>query len=186
MSLPGSTDRRVAAVAAFAFPSSVRQRVALARPDLTPEQTAAVEAAMRQWFRLAARRPKAKLAMPSVVVAELHRELALTREYAEFCRDAFGRPPVVEPGALAETLRLARRDEEADLPLLFRIDRELTIDGGKRYLADCGGRGQCFPLPGAVCLFHLRGEGKGVRGHHDLSQVQRDEDNLPRGVYGYP
>lgn len=41
--------------------------------------------------------------------------------------------------------------------MLFRVDRTLGIEGGTRYLADCGGRGQCHELPGAICLRHVSG-----------------------------
>jgi hypothetical protein len=55
------------------------------------------------------------------------------------------------------------------LPLLFRVDKSLGIQGGNRYLADCGGRGECFEVSGHTCLQHLAGPGKrlkvgGIRG----------------------
>jgi hypothetical protein len=184
--------RRTAAVDAFEFPSSVRQRFAGQHHNLAADDIRTVEAATRQWFRLAARHPRAKLAMPSVVVDDLWHELVLhTRDYAAFCQAAFGHflhhvpESAMAPPAAAEnrstrtltTLELARQDEgcgPGQLPLLFRVDQQVAVNGGRRYLADCGGRGQCHELPGMVCLQHLTGPGKAPRagargtthGHH--------------------
>ncbi len=170
--------RRIATVDDFAFPGSVRQRFAAEHSELTSDQLRLVEAATRQWFRLAARHPKAKLSMPSVVVDDLWHELVLhTRDYGAFCTAAFGRFLHHQPETamsteaaaanastlLAATLELARQDEHCEppkLPILFRIDQELKVEGGRHYLADCGGRGQCFPLLGTTCLEHLAGTRK--------------------------
>lgn len=53
--------------------------------------------------------------------------------------------------------------------MLFRMDESLFIPNGNCYLADCGGRGECFHAPGLICLRHLAGPGKrpyagGIRG----------------------
>jgi hypothetical protein len=64
---------------------------------------------------------------------------------------------------LLTTLGYARRDEACGptaLPLLFRVDEDLRIQDGNRYLAGCGGRGECFEVRGMVCLQHLAGPGK--------------------------
>jgi hypothetical protein len=177
--------RRIAFVDAFEFPSSVRQRFAERHRRLSVDEIGTVEAATRQWFRLAATHPKARLSMPSVVVDDLWHELVLhTREYAAFCDAALGRflhhtPESAMDAAaaaanhstgLVATLRLARQDEGCgpqELPLLFRVDQELGVVGGRRYLIDCGGRGQCHDTPGLTCLQHLTGVGKPVRGGWD-------------------
>ena len=169
------TDHRLAFVAAYQFPTSVRQRFTLHHSGLADDDVGRVEAATRQWFRLAIRHPKAKLSMPSVVVDDLWHELVLhTRDYAAFCDSAFGRflhhvpESAMSPEAatanrftdLEATFRLAQRDEGCDpkrLPLLFRVDQELAVDGGRHYLADCGGRGECYELQGTLCLQHING-----------------------------
>lgn len=77
-------------------------------------------------------------------------------------------------GNLRATLVFAQQDEDCEparLPTLFRVDQELAAPGGRRYLADCGGRGECYGLTGAVCLQHLDGPGKRPGGRW----------NLPRG-----
>ena len=162
---------RVAAIDRYAFPSSVRQRFSQGRPDLSAEDIRAVEDAVRQRFRLAARWPRARLAMPSVLAAEYWREFARqSGDYAAFCAAALGRRPRPDPASersgLPETLVLARRDEGggADvLPLLFRVDRAIGVPDGRHYLADCGGRGQCFQQAGMICVAHVDGTGRPVR-----------------------
>ncbi|MEU7752716.1 hypothetical protein [Micromonospora sp. NPDC049171] len=182
------TPRRLRAVADLQFPASGRERLRNRYPHLGADDIVLVETATRQWFRLVVRHPGAKLSVPSVVVDDLWQALTLhTRDYAAFCDAAFGRllhhqpgpatggdPPNAERGSLLlATLSHARRDEGGDptsLPLLFRVDQELRIPDGKRYLADCGGRGECFPVAERVCLQHLGGPGKrpkprGIRGN---------------------
>jgi len=104
-----------------------------------------------------------------------------TREYEALCQAAFGRfldrepEPEIGPSnatakestRLRATLDRAQRDEGISgnqLPLLFRIDRELDVSSGRRYLVDCGGRGECFGVAGVVCLQHLRGVDKPTTG----------------------
>ena len=164
---------RVAAIDRYAFPSAVRQRFSQAHLDLSAEDIRLVEDALRQWFRLAVRRPGARLAMPSAVARDYRHEFVRhTRDYADFCAAALGRLPhqVPEPAdersGLPETLRLAQQDEGvgADvLPLLFRVDSDIGVPDGRHYLADCGGRGQCFQQAGMICLKHLDGAGRPVR-----------------------
>jgi len=162
------TAQRLAAVDGYRFPSGVRHRFIVAHDDLDLAALARVEDAARQWFRLAARHPRADMSMPSVVVDDLWREMLRDpRGYAEFCSAAFRRPlprprqsGPENPAGLATTFRLAQEDESCPpqaLPLLFRIDRELGVAGGGYYLADCGGRAVCHELPGAVCLTHVAG-----------------------------
>jgi len=183
MFLHRGSARRLAVVDAYQFPSSVRQRFAFVHEGISPQDTRKVEDATRQWFRLAARHPKAKLSMPSVAVDAMWHEMVLhTREYQEFCDQAIGHflhhqpesAMSVEAAAanrvknLQATFRLAQEDEGCEghvLPLLFRVDRETGVRGGRRYLADCGGRGQCFDVADALCLTHLTGLGKAPRGN---------------------
>jgi hypothetical protein len=183
------TAHRIAAVDDLPFPSSTRHRLQNQHPHLSGDDFRVVEAATRQWFRLVARHPKATLSMPSVVVDALWREWARhERDYAAFCDAAFGHalPHRPEPAMAADTanttripgllatLDHARQDEgcgATDLPLLFRVDQSLRIRDGNRYLADCGGRGECFQAPGLICLQHLAGPGRGptTRGIRDPS-----------------
>jgi hypothetical protein len=178
-----AANRRLAFIDAYQFPTSVRLRFAGRHETLSPEAVRTVEAATRQWFRLAARHPRARLAMPSHIVDDMWHELVLhTRDYEQFCRSAFvsflhhtPESAMDAQGAaanrsagLAMTYRLARQDdggEPGGLPLLFRVDQDLEIGGGRRYLADCGGRGQCHDMPGVLCLQHIGGPGRRRRTH---------------------
>jgi hypothetical protein len=163
------TAQRLAVIDGCRFSAGARYRFSLEHGDLDTAAVALVQDACRQWLRLAARRPTTRLSMPSLVVDDLWREMARdTRDYSEFCGAAFGRlfarPPECDadrPARLATTLRLAQEDENCPpgaLPLLFRIDRDLGVPGGARYLADCGGgRAVCHELPGTTCLRHVAG-----------------------------
>jgi hypothetical protein len=163
------SGRRLAAVDEFAVPGGLRHRFSQQHSDLTSDGLRSVEAGARQWFRLGARHPKAQPALPSVIVGDFWQEFALrAREYADFCTAAFGQPlPVravpADRSRLGLTLRMAQQDEgcaPAALPLIFRVDKELAVAGGRHYLADCGGRGVCYELKGTICLQHLTGPGK--------------------------
>ncbi|WP_433367252.1 hypothetical protein ACQPZX_39270 [Actinoplanes sp. CA-142083] len=165
------TARRLAVVGDYRFPAGVRHRFFVAHDDLDSTSIALVEDAAHQWFRLAARHPRATLSMPSVVVDDLWREAVRDTGYAEFCEAAFGRPLPYAPEhaadrGLADTFRFACEDETcgpAELPLLFRVDKTLAVKGGRNYLADCGGRTQCHEFPGAICLRHVAGVEKAKR-----------------------
>jgi hypothetical protein len=163
------SGRRLAAVDDFPFPGGLRHRFSQQHQDLTDDGLRSVEAAARQWFRLGARHPKARPAVPSVLVGDFWREFALReREYADFCTAAFGQPVPAhavtdDRSRLGITFRMAQEDEGCApgvLPLIFRVDRELAVAGGRHYLADCGGRGICYELKDTICLQHLTGPGK--------------------------
>ncbi|WP_250036214.1 hypothetical protein [Paractinoplanes maris] len=168
------TAHRLDAINTFRFPALVRQRFASEHDTLSQAGLDQIESATRQWFRLTARHPRARPAMPSSAAHALWRELSRqSTDYAAFTTRAFGRPfPPADdrpPAGLAETLKLAREDEgggPATLPLLFRVDQQVAFPGGHRYLADCGGRGTCHDLPGALCLQHAGGTGRLIRGRN--------------------
>jgi hypothetical protein len=187
--------RRTAAVDAYEFPGSVRQRFATHHEELTADDIRTVEAAARQWFRLAARHPRTRLSMPSLVVDDLWHEMVLhTVDYAAFCEAALGRflhhvpesamassaAAANRSSGLLATFHLARQDEGGgpdQLPLLFRVDHQLAVEGGRHYLADCGGRGECHELPGTLCLQHLTGVGNSARGSWD--RIRRRDGYIP-------
>jgi hypothetical protein len=152
---------RRAPVDDYQFPSSLRQHFAFQHPELPADALPVIEAGGRQWFRLRTRHRRARLTMPSVIVADFVGEAALhDREHADAEPVA-----VADRARLGETFRLARQDEKGDaLPVLFRVDRELDISGGWNYLADCGGRGVCYELKDTICLQHLKGPGKRIGG----------------------
>src|SRR3712207_4117674 len=90
--------RRLAAVDDYRFPSGVRQRFLFTHPALSHDTIDAVGAAVRQWFRLIARQPRAKLTMPSIAAGVYWREFRLdTTAYGTFCAQVAGRPLQDEP-----------------------------------------------------------------------------------------
>jgi len=173
----------VAEVDRYQFPEAVADRFRREHPEVHPEDTALVEAAARQWFRLIARAPKQALALPSRAVSDwwlgfLHAEDA----YRQFCQDAFGgfvphRPPPSGPGegvadgpGLMRTLESARGDEPAapnGLPWLFRVDARVYVLNARRYIATCGGGPECYSVAGSVCLHHLTGLERSLRRTYD-------------------
>jgi hypothetical protein len=199
----GGDAARLARVDEYVFPGPVIERFGHEHPDVHPEDSALVEDAARQWFRLLARRPQRPLAMPSRAVADfwlafLHAESA----YRQFCEDALGgfvphRPPPSAPGedvadgpGLLRTLEAAQRDEPDaphGLPWLFRVDARVKILNGRRYLATCGGGRECYSVAGTVCLHHVPGAGK--TGQSRLTIRRPKLDDLPsrndfRGIGG--
>jgi hypothetical protein len=178
-----ATAARVAVIERYQFPEAVADRFRREHPEVHPEDTALVEAAARQWFRLIAREPKRTLALPSRAVSDwwlafLHVEDA----YRQFCQDGLGgflphRPPpsgagegVADGPGLTRTLETARRDEPDAphrLPWLFRVDAKVQILNARRYIATCGGGPECHSVAGCVCLHHLAGLERALRRTHD-------------------
>ena len=177
------TSARVAVVDQCRFPEAVAERLRHEHPEVHSEDTALVEAAARQWFRLLAREPKLRFALPSRAVSDwwlafLHAEAA----YGQFCRDALGgfvphRPPPSGPGeqvadgaGLMRTLESARRDEpdaSQGLPWLFRVDGKVQILNARRYIATCGGGPECYSVAGSICLHHATGFERPLRRTYD-------------------
>lgn len=136
--------------------------------------------------------------MPSMLADDMwHEFMVHTRYYAAFCEVAFGQFLHHEPESamspdqaaanrsdrLLITLRLARQDEHCGphaLPLLFRVDQEVGLEGSRRYLVDCGGREQCYDSsrPGLVCLHHLNAP------LVQLGVLRRKGSNWPHGIWG--
>jgi hypothetical protein len=138
----------------YKFPGELRNRLQ-ANTGLGLEQSGKVLEGLRQYFLacLAAQRsPIAKeVGMPSKAVdAAWHEFIVLTKEYAKFCEQAFGRylhhtPKAMmdtpTPAALANTLHQLRGQSLSpagwamvgSVPLLFALDRELGFKEGHLY-----------------------------------------------------
>lgn len=141
----------------YPFPAGVRDSVR-AELGLSLEQSGRVLEGLRQYFLACLSAQATPLArevgMPSKAVdAAWHAFILSTREYAAFCRRAFGRylhhaPPgtskVPSRQALVNTLHQFRQPPltavtpwimVGAVPLLFAIDRELGIPGGSGFEA---------------------------------------------------
>jgi hypothetical protein len=140
----------------YAFPDELRRRIVDLYPTWTPRQIDLVLEGLRQ-FMLACldsqsgRGIAGTVGMPSKAVdAAWHEFIVMTRDYAEFSEQAFGRylhhapkRQMTEPldAALANTLHQYRSRGAhaagytalAGVPLLFALDRELGLAGGHHY-----------------------------------------------------
>jgi len=123
-------------------------------PHLQAKDCQLAARALRQFF-LAHQQSGGYVSMPSQAADEVWHDFILnTREYAAFCRKAFGRfmhhtPAVVMSSnrksneGLRRCWRYACREENIDprkplrLPLLFALDEKLKISDGFRYTPDC-------------------------------------------------
>lgn len=106
---------------------------------------------LRQYFRMCRASPNKMVSMPSFAVDQAWHEFILfTREYKEFCNQAFGRYLHHTPAEAMESKeilqkgiqnawQLACQDEKIDaespkqLPKIFSIDASLAIAGGYIY-----------------------------------------------------
>lgn len=144
--------RRADYIASYAFPPELDRRLAARLPNLTAEQRRQVLEGLRQYFLAVVSsfegRIASRLAMPSKAADEAwHEFILMTREYARFCKRAFGRflhhhPASAAQGAsqdaLANTLHQFKRAAPhaagwimlGGVPLLFLLDRQLAMAGG--------------------------------------------------------
>ena len=138
----------------YRFPAELRNRLQ-ANTGLTLEQSGRVLEGLRQYFLacLAAQRKAIakEVGMPSKAVdAAWHEFIVLTKEYAKFCEQAFGRYLHHTPkammdtpaqAAVANTLHQLRNPAltpagwamVGTMPLLFALDRELGFKEGHLY-----------------------------------------------------
>ena len=147
--------RREQYIRTFMFPRGVFDKLLAARPGLAPKDLQLVARALRQFFLTYHKSGYQRVAMPSQVVDDLWHEFILyTRNYAQFCRNAFGSflhhtPAAMLSSGPSNDQGLSRcwwqacREEDINprrptrLPLLFAIDRKLAIAGGYFYVLDC-------------------------------------------------
>lgn len=78
-------------IAEYVFPASLRFKLNQAYPDLSGEQVSMILQGLRVWFQLVTANPRAQLGMPSQAVDKAwHEFILLTKNYADFCQNAFG------------------------------------------------------------------------------------------------
>ena len=149
-----ATRKRAEFIQRYGFPAELRNRLQ-ANTGLTLEQSGRVLEGLRQYFLacLAAQRKAIakEVGMPSKAVdAAWHEFIVLTKEYAKFCEQAFGRYLHHTPkammdtptqAAVANTLHQLRNPAltpagwamVGTMPLLFALDRELGFKDGHLY-----------------------------------------------------
>ena len=171
--IPTAGGRR-RTLATARFPLATLDGLRRRHPDLTDDQAQLVADGLRQWYRVCQLARTRPTSMPSRVVDDLwHEHIVCTRDYEQFCRQAFGRflhhqPESLMTGrnakrnrgfVLRSTWDLARQAESetgplSGLPLLFRLDEELGVADGHRYVEGCGQSGACT-AGSVVCYAHL-------------------------------
>ena len=160
--------RRAEFIRSYQFPKGLFDKLAARRPELARKDIALVARGLRHFFLAYLRCGRNFVSMPSQVADDLWHEFILyTRNYEQFCGQAFGgffhhSPAVVlapeQSGTNAGLRRVwwqCCKEENIDaknpsrLPLLFALDGKLAIAGGFLYAANCtalraGGRGDLF------------------------------------------
>jgi hypothetical protein len=148
--------QREAHIRSFVLPRGLFDQLRQRHPGLSQKDCQLVAQALRQFFLAHLKSGRAFVAMPSQVVDDLwHAFILYTRNYEDFCRQAFGgflhhTPAVVLRGGqrqsnagLRRCFWFACKDDNIDprrptrLPLLFAIDAKLAIAGGFHYVVDC-------------------------------------------------
>lgn len=147
---------RVYYIRSYRFPPGVIDKaLALSPAGASGEQ---IERGLRQFFLACAASTKLNAAMPSETVDHAwHTFITYTRDYAEFCRLAFGRflhhvpETTMTANELADNRGVAVRvaweaacgDEHLDpartttAPALFAADRDAGVTSARQYIATC-------------------------------------------------
>lgn len=142
-------------IRSYRFPKGVFDGLNRKYPNLEPKDRQLVSRALRQYFLAHLKSGRKYVSMPSQAVDEVWHDFILnTKEYARFCKGAFGQfmhhtPAVVMSSNKKSNEGLRRcwwyacMEENIDprnalrLPLLFAIDSKLNISDGFRYVPDC-------------------------------------------------
>jgi hypothetical protein len=151
-----TNPRREQYIRSYMFPRGLFEKLLQRRPGLDVKQQQLVARALRQFFLAYLKGGRRRVGMPSQVVDDLWHEFILyTRDYAEFCANAFGtflhHTPAVRLGTQRADNEGLRRlwwyaclEENINprkptrLPLLFALDAKLGITDGFIYQLDCG------------------------------------------------
>ena len=147
--------RRIEYIRTYTLPKGLFERLQKHHPDLTQKDCQLVSQALRQFFLAYLRSGCKFVAMPSQAADDLWHEFILyTKNYDQFCQQAFGRfmhhtPAVALNADQQANVGLRRcwwfvcREENINprkpvrLPLLFALDEKLEVANGFHYVADC-------------------------------------------------
>jgi hypothetical protein len=149
--------RREAYIRSFILPKGLFEKLREHHPNLTMKDCQLVSQGLRQFFLSHLQSGRKYVSMPSQVADDLWHEFILyTKNYQQFCQDAFGRFLHHTPAEVLRTGQLGNagirrcwhyscHDENINpnkptrLPLLFALDSKLGIPNGFIYVADCSG-----------------------------------------------
>ena len=141
----------------YRFPPGLLAKLVAQHPQLAVKDQQLVLRGLRKFFLAYLRGGRKHVSMPSQIVDDLwHAFILYTREYKEFCQDAFGHffhhSPAGSLGSDQKTNIGLRRvwwyscvEETINprkpirLPLLFALDSKLKIANGFHYTTNCVG-----------------------------------------------
>jgi hypothetical protein len=142
-------------IEAYGFSDALRAKFWASNGSLNADQQDTVFAALRDYFYLCHQAKQSMVSMPSQIVDDAWHEFILfTKDYDDFCSNAFGRflhhtpaeamkTPLQAQDGIKRSWRLACRKEGINpnqpdrLPLIFAIDGLLNIENGFTYSLDC-------------------------------------------------
>lgn len=149
--------RREAYIRNFVLPKGLFEKLCERHPHLATKDCQLVAQGLRQFFLAHLKSGRKFVSMPSQVADDLWHEFILyTKNYQEFCQQAFGRflhhtPAVVmnkgqqDNTGIRRSWHYACHEENINpmkptrLPLLFALDSKLNIPNGFIYVPDCSG-----------------------------------------------
>jgi len=168
--------RRMQFIDDFVFPQRIYQRIESTYPHLNENDIDLVITGLREYFHIVLIAKNKTVAMPSQVVDIAWHELILfTRDYQQFCNQAFGRflhhtpaEAMTTPTQAQEGIKRAwyiacsregiKPRKPDKLPFIFLLDSMLKINDGFTYQLDC-----LASKEGGYCASHI-GCGGGCSG----------------------
>jgi hypothetical protein len=169
--------RRAELIRTYQWPRGLLDKLAQKHSGMVRKDAALVSRGLRQFFIAYLMSGKKYVSMPSQVADDLWHEFILyTRDYQDFCKQAFGgflhhTPAVVlADGQRASNAGLRRvwwyacKYESINprlptrLPLLFALDTKLNVPNGFRYAADCSGLRRDTRRDGSAGVTHCGGD----------------------------
>lgn len=156
----------------YRFPAGLQMKFSREFPHLDVSEREQVFEALRQYLLACHTARRRMVAMPSHITDEAwHAFILFTREYSDFCRNAFGyylhhtpveamASPTQATDGIKRAWNLTCRQESIDpqrpqsLPLLFAIDANLRIANGYIYHLNCH-PGTTALGPREYCATHI-------------------------------
>jgi hypothetical protein len=146
---------RLKFIQSYEFSEALRTKFRASRSSLDTDQQEMVFTALQDYFYLCNQAGRSMVSMPSQIVDDAWHEFILfTKDYDDFCSNAFGRflhhtpaeameTPLQAQDGIKRSWRLACRKEGINpnqpdrLPPIFAIDGLLNIENGFTYSLDC-------------------------------------------------
>lgn len=146
----------------YIFPVTIKKKLLETYPHLSDTEIFQIVLGLRQYFHICNMAGNHFVSMPSQVVdVAWHEFILFTRQYQQFCKTAFGRflhhtpaeamsGKTIAQDGIKRAWRLCCIREKIDpkfpnkLPLLFSLDKNLTIPNGFHYSRDCSKTGDSY------------------------------------------